>query len=97
MFKEWKAAATSANTMPPPKYLPDMHHFWVNDNRIYVKTLDFKDDRDKYIIMDLKGKIIKIVYLPLTYIYLSTFHNNKFYYFKDNGKNETWDLYSIRL
>jgi len=45
----------------------------------------------------LKGKIIKIVYLPLTYIYLSTFHNNKFYYFKDNGEKETWDLYSIQL
>jgi len=98
IFKEWQAASTPANTLPAPKYLPDIHHFWVNENRIYVKTLDFKDNRDKYIIMNLKGKIIKIVYLPSIYLIgRSTFHNNKFYYFKDNGKNETWNLYSIQL
>ncbi len=76
-------------------YLPDIKDFRVTADRIYVKTYHIKDKTEKYIIMDLKGNIIKLVFLPRTSS--RTFYNNKFYYLKDNGNNETWDLYSIKL
>ena len=79
------------------KYVPDMNDFWVIGDSIYVKTHDIKNETEKYIIMDLKGNIVKIVFLPIVIMDMFTFHDDKFYYLKDNGKNESWDLYSIQL
>ena len=97
MFKEWKALPPGKDESKVPTYLPDINDYWINNDKIYVKTYDLKNKTEKYIIMDLNGKIIKIVYLPISYIGTFAFYDNKFYYLKDNGKNESWDLYSIQL
>ena len=36
----------------------------VKNDKIYVSTYLRQDNKEKYIIMDLKGKIIKKTYLP---------------------------------
>lgn len=48
-----------------PKYKPVIRNFEIDDDKIYVRTFREKDNRDETIIMDLKGNILKTVYLPV--------------------------------
>ncbi len=79
------------------EYVPAFKDFQIQQDKIYVKTFDIKDDTEKYIIMDLKGNITKCIYLPITFWKSWLFHQNTFFYLRDNGNNECWDLYTIQL
>lgn len=84
---------------PMDEFVPDFNNFWVIENRIYVKTYDIKDNTEKYIILDLKGNIQKEVFLPITYMEILTFNNNKFYYLTEaeEDENEGWILCAVAL
>lgn len=90
---------TAFHKKPIHKYLPDIDRFWVTENRIYIKTFDLKGDMDKYIVLDLKGKILAEKWLPNTRaVYLkSTFFNDRFYYLKENDNGEGWELHSEKM
>lgn len=79
------------------KFVPPINNFWVLNNIIYIKTFDITDTREKYIVMDVKGKILKEVSLPKTYLEILTFNNNKFFYLIENEIDEEWVLHSIAL
>lgn len=83
---------------------PPIRDIFINSRKIYVRTFDRKDNKDKYLVMDLKGGILKSAYLPrMEYGYLTQLvglgpkyywvDNDKFYYLKDNEADETWELH----
>lgn len=86
-----------------PKFKPAIDDFIVCDNKIYVQTFAQKDNKVKYIIMDLKGKILDEVYLPITRkpgseerlqgARFHTINHNKLYYLVENEETEEWELY----
>lgn len=93
---------TFADSFPP------IQDIVVDNKKIYVKTFKEKKDKVEFIIMDLKGKIQKRVYLPEIrnryLVYLAGYgpkfysiHNNKYYYMKENEKTEAWELYVIDI
>ena len=86
---------TKFHLKPIPGYLPVIKNFWVADNKIYIKTNDITDEKDKYFILDLKGKILKTVWLPKAYLRRSIFFNNCYYYLVDT--DEGWQLYCKKV
>ena len=84
-----------------PEFFPMISDFVIDSNKIYIQTFEIKENKTKYIIMDLKGKIIKTVFLPTMadipftailvgqVVRLFKIYNGKFYYLKDNEKDES--------
>jgi hypothetical protein len=81
---------------PMREFLPSIGNFWVLEDKIYVKTYDITETKQKYIIMDLKGNILKTVFLPKVYWEILTFSKNKFYYLEDR-EEEGWVLQAVDL
>ena len=94
-FERFRARGTFKK--PLSKFIPCINNFWVIDDRIYVRTHDITDTEEKYIIMDLKGAILKTVFLPRTYREILTFNQNKFYYLKESENDDGWTLHSVDL
>ena len=92
-----RAKNRGAYNRPMMEFLPPINNFWVVENRIYVKTHDITETKEKFIILDLKGNILETVFLPRTYWEALTFHNNKFYYLEENEDDEVWELHSLDL
>jgi hypothetical protein len=44
---------------------PLLHHFQISDNKIYAITNKKIDNKNEIIILDLKGNILKRVFLPM--------------------------------
>jgi hypothetical protein len=97
-FKKWA-------TLIYPDYLPPMRDIFVDSNKIYIQTFNRRNNKQEYIIMDLKGNIIKKVYLPV--VQPSTFASEmvglglKFYaidkerfvYLVENEEEEEWEVH----
>ncbi len=77
------------------EFLPDIHNFWVDNTCIFVKTHDITDSKEKYIVMDHKGTILKSIFLPKTYMEILAFYGNTFYYLEENEENESWTLNAV--
>ncbi len=80
-----------------PDYLPDIKNCWVTDNKIYVKTHDITKTKDKYIILDLKGNILKTLFLPKAYYRKFCFGNNRYYYLREHESEEGCILNIVKL
>jgi hypothetical protein len=82
-----------------PEYFPAMQSFSVSDNKLYVKTYKRKNGngnwKEEYVILDLKGNIVKKVFLPYAKTNLMTFKNGVFYYLerKEYEDSEEWELH----
>jgi hypothetical protein len=48
-----------------PSHLPAIQSFIAADSKIYVLTYETREDQSKFIILDLKGKKLKEVWLPI--------------------------------
>ena len=83
-----------------PKTYPAIQGLGIYDGKIYVKTYKQIKEKTEYWILDIKGKVLKKVYLPslkptnlsnitltLNYIY-----ENEFYYLEEND-DEEWELH----
>jgi hypothetical protein len=92
-----KARARGIFKRPLREYIPPIKNFWVLDNRIYVKTYEMSGTKEKYIIMDEKGTILKTLFLPKTYLEILTFSKNKFYYLEESEDDECWALHAVQL
>lgn len=83
------------------KHFPAMQEMAVDSDRIYAFTFKIKDGNTECIIMDLKGKELKRVFLPMPYktpigyTLPSTFDNHKFYRLLDNEDEESWELHVV--
>lgn len=85
-------------------HFPAIQWMLVNDDRIYALTFKQKDGLTECVILNLKGKELKRVFLPLTGIRGNTFDfpvftivNQIFYTLIENDDDEVWELHQIGL
>jgi hypothetical protein len=86
-------------------YFSPIRDLTVTDQRIYVKTYQKQGDKDEFIIMDLKGNILKKTYLPAVKepgafneaigrsAKFYKIYKNKFYYLHENEEEEEWEVH----
>jgi hypothetical protein len=86
-----------------PDFFPAVQELKISGKKIYIRTFKLKDNKSEYVVMDLKGNIIKRVYLPrvdnvpfmskIIGAKLHTIYNDKLYYLQENEDEEKWELY----
>ena len=102
-FKKW-AKFTST------KYLPSIKDILVKENRIYLQTYQKKGDKEEYIILNLKGKLLKRVFLPRLRSFalydsfllgagvkFYDFLGNSFFYLEEDEVEETWKIIQVEF
>jgi hypothetical protein len=77
-----------------PKYYPAFKEFWVAGNFIYVNTYQKQGNKQKIMILDLKGKLVREVYVPN--VKHADLFDNQFFYLRQN-RDQEWELYCTRL
>ena len=92
-----KAGARGIYEKPMREFLPPIKRFWVTDNRLYVKTYDITSTKEKWLIMDVKGNILKTVFHPKTHREILTFGKDRFYYLRESEDGEGWALHAVNL
>lgn len=90
-----------------PVYKPPIRNFQLNNGKIYVRTFKEQNNSDQYIIMDLKGKAPRTVFLPIPprpgveeKMYDARFHyisDNTYYYLKENKELGVWQLRIVEI
>ena len=86
-----------------PETFPAIQDIGISNDKIYVQTFKKVNGKEEYVVMDLKGKIIKKGYAPtfegtpllarILGAKLHTIANGKLYYLQDNVDKEEWELY----
>jgi len=86
-----------------PSYRPPIKSMEIDNNKIYVSTFRTEGDKFEYIVMDLKGNVLKTAFIKppakewlmalLLGIKLETIHNDKIYYIQENEDEEEWELF----
>ncbi len=88
-------------------FFPAIQDIKVDNNKIYARTFNIVNDKEEYVVMDLKGTTLKKVYLPkVTWspfwhkvlgVTLYTIKGDKLYYLKANEINEEWELFVEKI
>jgi hypothetical protein len=86
-----------------PDTFPAIKDFEISSGRIHIRTYKTVEDKVEYVVTDLKGKLIKKVYLPRFQasalfeeglgVKLYSIQKDKLYYLQENEEKECWDLY----
>ena len=86
------------------EYYPPIMVVLVKNDKIYVFTFNFDKNGDREcIIMDLDGKELKRVYLPIResygmdFAYPYNIHKDHFYIIMEDIDEEIWELHKIKL
>lgn len=79
-------------------YFPPYQDMIVTGGRIYVPTHKKKENKTECIVMDLKGKELKRVFLPIPYLSpmalpIHTFDSRYYYWLEENEDEEEWELH----
>lgn len=85
-------------------YYPPIAAVLVDNDKIYVFTYNFdkKGDRE-CIVMDIEGKDLKRVYLPvrenygMDFKFPYTIYKDHFYILVEDLDEETWELHKVKL
>lgn len=85
-----------------PEVYPAIHYFYIDSEKIYVKTHKTKNDMAEFFIFDIKGKLIKTVMLPLVERLPQTnfpyvIRDNKLYQVVENPDTEMIELYIYEI
>lgn len=90
-----------------PDYFPPIKNLDISDNKLLVQTHRGNQNREEYIIMDLKGNIEKKVFIPkrietplmarLMGVKLYAIQNHQLYYIKENEEDEEWELHVEKI
>jgi len=86
-----------------PDTFPPIRDMAVSDGKIYVQTYKKMDGKDEYLVMDLKGNLIKRAYVPafentpmlarMMGAKLHVIKGGKLVYLEENIDDEEWELY----
>ncbi len=88
------------------EYFPPINYYQISDNRIYVTTYKEIEKKHEIIVLDLKGNIIKRLFLPLKSIKYSdnvfglelyTIKNGKLYELIKNKESGVWELHATDI
>jgi len=92
-----------------PEAFPHIQDIIVTNDKIYISTYERKENKEKYIIMDLNGNLVGTPYLqvPRKAPYsvrvlgldnrLFGIANNKYYYLYENEDEEEWELHAEEI
>lgn len=90
-------------SMSFPETFPAIRDMGISNDKIYVQTFKKVNGKEEYVVMDLKGKVIKKTYAPafegtpmmarILGAKAHTIANGKLYYLKEDIEEEEWDLY----
>jgi len=92
-----------------PDHYPPIRDMLIKNRKIYIRTFITQNEKEKYRILDLKGKDLKTVFLPkpmlasiITRIYSRTVRffdisNDTYYYLAENEDDEEWELHSVPI
>ena len=90
-----------------PETFPAIQGIEVSNNKIYVQTYNERNNQDEFIIMDLKGKVKKTIFLPkfrnisligsILGAKLHTIQNDILYYLSENEDTEEWEFYRVQI
>jgi len=88
------------------EYFPSFCTFSVANDKIYV-FLYPEIDKQRILILDLKGKLIDVSLIPFDLqslekfsfriLYSNIVHNGEKYYIKDNFETSKWELWRLKL
>ncbi len=81
-----------------PEYFPAIRFICTGNNKLYVITYTQKDDYSECHTLDLEGKLLRKVMLPILFSdilspYSFTIKNGKLYQLVENEDEETWELH----
>ncbi len=85
---------------------PPFRYFLISNDKIYVKTYNTKEGKHEIIILDLKGKTLDKIYLPLISYKIFKFtgqtdlysiSNDKLYELVKNDETKTWELHVTEI
>ena len=97
----WKHELKQHNTkLTFPEYFPAYGWVTVNNGKIYAQTYKRKNNKTRFIVLDLKGKILKEVYLPVQNEQghrRQAIHNNTLYKLIENLEKESWELHIYEI
>ncbi|MCP4149635.1 MAG: hypothetical protein GY757_17955 [bacterium] len=87
-----------------PDYFPAVKKFYVSHKRIYLQTHKRNDTNDKFLfyVLDLKGKALDRVMVPVKYknlfrYYHDTVHKGKFYQLVPTEDGAAWELHVTNI
>lgn len=81
-----------------PEYLPVVWYFKVADEKIYIFTHKTKNKKQEILVLDMKGKLLKRLYLPMVRwdimgLMPFTIKNDRLYQLVENEETEQCDLH----
>jgi hypothetical protein len=81
-----------------PKHFPAIRHFSVADEKIYVLTFKQLSNTREVLVFDIKGKLLKTVFLPIKemnpeHLCPFSFYEEKFYQLIFDEETENWELH----
>ena len=93
------------NRLEFPDYFPLIRDFLVADGHLYVLTYREQEENSELLVLDLQGKLLKRLWVPmqnvnplLPHLFSRyTIHNHKLYFLRDNEETETWEVEVIPL
>ncbi len=85
-----------------PDYFPVVRGLTVTDEKIYVPTFNQQENKIEFLILDVKGKLLKRQFLQLhskqpIEPYPYTIHNGKLYQLLENLDEEEWELHVSKI
>jgi hypothetical protein len=80
-----------------PEYFPDFRWAQVSKGNIYIQTYKNKGAKTLFIVLDLKGKMLRETYLPVLDSHLQAVFGSKLYKLTENMEEETWELYIYQI
>lgn len=90
-------------TITYPDTFPAIKGIEVSDEKIFVRTFKVKDDKEEYLVLDLKGKELKKTYISkdlevsvMAQILggkLYSISGNNLYYILENEDDQEWELF----
>lgn len=90
------------NMMKWPSHFPLVQNYHVKDDKIFILTFKVKSNNVEFLILDLKGKLLQKVFLPLKKIdlldyYPYTIEDGRFFQLMENQETENWELYRVNF
>ena len=88
-----------------PENFPAIKDLVVDGDRVYISTFICKQGKEKWVVMDLQGKLPEVAYLPIptqsSFTVRSMGRENRFfainkqhfYYLTEDEDNEIWQLH----